>query len=109
MRWLATLAAMAASAPALAAVGDSPATIHCLETVTSNVPAALAEAEALYQGGNTVGSRHCLGDALVAQGEAARGARVLDELAQEVAKSHKMAAEVEGSIWADAEIGRAHV
>lgn len=87
----------AASAP----VGDSPATIHCLETVLTNPEAAMAEAQALYQGSNTVGSRHCLGDALVAQGEANRGARILDQLAQEVAKNHSLAPEVEASIWGD--------
>ena len=92
--------------PAFAAsVGDSPATIHCLETATTNPTAAMAEAEALYQGANTIGSRHCLGDALVAQGEAARGARILDSLAQEVSSSRDVKPEVQGAIWADA--GRA--
>ena len=88
-----------------AAVGDSPATIHCLETVTTNPTAAMAEAEALYQGANTIGSRHCLGDALVAQGEAARGARILDDLAHQVSSSRDVQPEVQGAIGGDA--GRA--
>jgi tetratricopeptide (TPR) repeat protein len=98
-------AAISASAAFAASVGDSPATIHCLETVTDNPTAAMAEAEALYQGANTIGSRHCLGDALVAQGEAARGARILDSLAQEVSSSRDLTPEVQGAIWGDA--GRA--
>jgi tetratricopeptide (TPR) repeat protein len=102
---LAMFAAPAFAAPAPAPVGDSPATIHCLETVLSNPEEAMAEAQALYQGSNTVGARHCLGDALVAQGEAARGARILDQLAQEIAKNHSLAPDVEASIWGDA--GRA--
>lgn len=104
--WLAGAFMAFAAMPALAApVGDSPATIHCLETVLANPTAAMAEAEALYQGGNTIGSRHCLGDALVAQGEVPRGARILDALAHEVSKSHDLKPEVEATIWGDA--GRA--
>jgi tetratricopeptide (TPR) repeat protein len=104
--WLiSAFAAMSAPAALAAGVGDSPATIHCLETVTTNPTAAMAEAEALYQGANTIGSRHCLGDALVAQGEAARGARILDGLAHEVSSSKDVTPEVQGAIWADA--GRA--
>lgn len=94
-----------ASSAFAASAGNSPATTHCLETVTTDPAAAMAEAEALYQGANTIGSRHCLGVALVAQGEAARGARVLDDLAHEAAAARGMTADVQGAIWADA--GRA--
>jgi tetratricopeptide (TPR) repeat protein len=99
--WLAGLLTAFATPTFAAAVGDSPATVHCLETVLSNPQAAMAEAQALYQGSNTVGSRHCLGDALVAQGEANRGARILDQLAQEIAKNHSLTPDVEASIWGD--------
>src|SRR4051794_32983358 len=75
--------------PALAASdGMSPAAIHCLETVAADPKAAATEAESLYQAGDTIGSRRCLGDALVAQGEVTRGARILDELAGDAAKAH---------------------
>jgi tetratricopeptide (TPR) repeat protein len=104
--WLIGALVTVSAVPAFAAaVGDSPATIHCLETVTTNPTAAMAEAEALYQGANTIGSRHCLGDALVAQGEAARGARILDDLAHEVSSSKDVTPEIQGAIWGDA--GRA--
>jgi tetratricopeptide (TPR) repeat protein len=102
---LAALFALA-SLPAVAASNDGgTAAIHCLETVAADPVAAMAEAEALYQAGNTVGSRHCLGDALVAQGEAARGARILDELARDVTKARDIPPDVQGAIWGDS--GRA--
>lgn len=95
-----------ATLPALAANdGMAPAAIHCLGTVAADPTTAAAEAEALYQAGDTVGSRHCLGDALVAQGDVARGARILDELARDVTKARDVAPVVQGTIWGDS--GRA--
>ncbi|MGE5539292.1 MAG: tetratricopeptide repeat protein [Gemmatimonas sp.] len=67
--------------------------------------AAIAEAEALYQAGNTIDSRQCLGVALVAQGEALRGARVLDELAREIAPKRDVSTDTKGLLWSDS--GRA--
>jgi tetratricopeptide (TPR) repeat protein len=85
--------------------GNTPGAIHCLATVAADPPAAVAESQALSQGGDTIGSRHCLGDALVAQGEVSRGARILDDLARETSKARDVPAEVQGAIWGDA--GRA--
>lgn len=97
-----TLAAL----PALAATNSaSQAAVHCLETAAVNPSAAMAEAEALYQAGDTIRSRHCLGDALVAQGDVARGARILDELGRDAAKARDVDPAVQGAIWGDA--GRA--
>jgi len=97
---------MLVALPAFGATGArSQAAIHCLETVPTDPAAAISEAEALYQAGDTIGSRHCLGDALVAQGEVARGARILDELAHDAAKAHDVPPELQGAIWGDA--GRA--
>lgn len=85
--------------------GESPAAIRCLETIPANPDAAISEAEALYQAGDTIGARHCLGDALVARGEVARGARILDELAREIAKARDVTPALRGAVWGDA--GRA--
>jgi tetratricopeptide (TPR) repeat protein len=65
----------------------------------------MAEAEALYQAGNTIDSRHCLGVALVAQGEAPRGARILEELAHDIAPKRDVSPMIKGLVWSD--IGRA--
>jgi tetratricopeptide (TPR) repeat protein len=74
---------------------------HCLQAINDDPAAAMAEAEALYQAGNTIDSRHCLGVALVAQGEAPRGARILDELAHDIAPKRDVSAAVKGIVWSD--------
>jgi tetratricopeptide (TPR) repeat protein len=95
-----------AALPALAATDAmTPAAIHCLETVAADPKAAATEAQSLYQAGDTIGARRCLGDALVAQGDVTRGARILDELARDADKAQGVAPAVRGAIWGDA--GRA--
>ena len=76
--------------PALSATDAmTPAAIHCLETVPTDPKAAATEAQSLYKAGDKIGARRCLGDALVAQGEVTRGARILDELAHdEIGRAH---------------------
>jgi tetratricopeptide (TPR) repeat protein len=100
---LAVVAALAAFAVD-AQTRASPAS-HCLQAITTNPTAAMAEAEALYQAGNTIDSRHCLGVALVANGEAPRGARILDDLAREIANKRDVSSATKGLVWSDA--GRA--
>jgi Flp pilus assembly protein TadD len=91
---------MATTQPARAQTRASPAS-HCLQSITSNPTAAVAEAEALYEAGNTIDSRQCLGVALVAQGEAPRGARILEDLANEIAPKRDVSAATKGLVWAD--------
>ena len=67
--------------------GNTPGAIHCLATVATDPPAAVAESQALYEAGDTIGSRHCLGDALVAQGEVSRGARICSPRRNGIARS----------------------
>jgi tetratricopeptide (TPR) repeat protein len=93
-----------ATYPTRAQTRVSPAS-HCLQSITSNPTAAVAEAEALYEAGNTIDSRQCLGVALVAQGEASRGARILEDLANDIAPKRDVSAATKGLVWADA--GRA--
>ena len=83
---------------------QSPAS-HCLQSINANPAAAMAEAEALYEAGNTIDSRQCLGVALVAQGEAPRGARILEDLAQDIAPKRDVSTTTKGLVWSDA--GRA--
>jgi tetratricopeptide (TPR) repeat protein len=100
-------AALMLAAPAVQAQiqpRSSPAS-HCLQSINANPAAAIAEAEALYEAGNTIDSRQCLGVALVAQGEAPRGARILEDLAREIANKRDVSAGTKGLVWSDA--GRA--
>lgn len=94
------LFASAAHAQTRPQARQSPAS-HCLQTITTNPAAAMAEAEALYDAGNTIDSRQCLGVALVAQGEAPRGARILEDLARDIASKRDVSAATKGLIWSD--------
>lgn len=83
----------------------SASAVHCFATVATNPRAAIDEAHSLYQAGDTVAARRCLGDALVASGDADRGARVLDALARELSKASGISAKTLGAVWSEA--GRA--
>lgn len=83
---------------------DDPAR-RCFATIVKDPRAAIGQAHSLYDAGDTVAARRCLGDALVASGEAPRGARVLEELAREISAASDADPETQGAVWGDA--GRA--
>lgn len=104
-----TLAATAAeTANSAADKGGKPAKAsadRCFEFVAKNPKAAIDEAHSLYQAGDTIAARRCLGDALVASGDADRGARILDDLARELSKAQDVSPQTQGAVWSEA--GRA--
>jgi tetratricopeptide (TPR) repeat protein len=94
--------------PAIAGAADKAAddpTSRCFEAIVKDPKAAVSQAQTLYQSGQTVAARRCLGDALVAAGEAPRGARILEDLAREISAAPNIASETQGAVWGDA--GRA--
>lgn len=102
----ATLAVAATTADAAVTGGKTAnASVHCFETMAKNPKAAIDEAHSLYQAGDTVTARRCLGDALVASGDADRGARILDDLARELSKASDVSPQTQGTVWGEA--GRA--
>jgi tetratricopeptide (TPR) repeat protein len=97
-----------AATTADAAVKDTKpgnASGRCFETIAKNPKTAIDEAHSLYQAGDTITARRCLGDALVASGDADRGARILDDLARELSKASDVSPQIQGAVWGEA--GRA--